>query len=40
MDENKNPHMLLTRENKYLGYVDKTTILEVYRENLKNLRIE
>ena len=40
MDENKNIHMLLTRENKYLGYVDKTTILEVYRENLKNLRIE
>ena len=40
MDETKNPFMLLTRENKYIGYIDKTAILEIYRENLKNLRIE
>lgn len=40
MDETKNPYMLLTRDNKYIGYIDKTTILEIYRENLKNLRIE
>lgn len=40
MDENKLTEILVTQQNKLIGYVTKVKILEVYRENLKNLRIE
>lgn len=40
MDENNLSEVLVTQQNKLIGYVTKVKILEVYRENLKNLRIE
>src|SRR5690606_24555181 len=40
MDKNKINVVLMTQDNKLVGYVTKLKILEVYRENLKNLRIE
>ncbi len=40
IDENHLSEILVTRQNKLIGYVTKVKILEVYRENLKNLRIE
>lgn len=40
MDENHLDHVHLTRDNKWVGFVTKTAILEAYRENLKNYRIE
>lgn len=40
MDENHLSELLVTQQNKLIGYVTKVKILEVYRENLKNLRIE
>lgn len=40
MDEQHLEYILLTQDNKLVGYIEKAHILEVYRENLKNLRIE
>lgn len=40
MDETAHQTVLLTQENKLVGCINKIDILEVYRENLKNLRIE
>ena len=40
IDENQLSEILVTQQNKLIGYVTKVKILEVYRENLKNLRIE
>ncbi len=40
MDENNLQEILLTTNNQLVGYVTKIKLLEVYRENLKNLRIE
>lgn len=40
MDENHLTELLITQHDKLIGFVTKVKILEVYRENLKNLRIE
>ena len=40
IDENHLSEILVTQQDKLIGYVTKVKILEVYRENLKNLRIE
>ena len=40
MDDNKVQEIFLTTNNALVGYITKIRILEVYRENLKNLRIE
>lgn len=40
MDDHSVSEILLTQNNIFVGYVTKVKILEVYRENLKNLRIE
>jgi len=40
MDENHLTEVLVTQHDKLIGFVTKVKILEVYRENLKNLRIE
>ncbi|WKW45644.1 chloride channel protein [Myroides sp. JBRI-B21084] len=40
IDDNHLSELLITQNNKLIGYVTKVKILEVYRENLKNLRIE
>ncbi|SEH68315.1 chloride channel protein, CIC family [Paenimyroides aquimaris] len=40
MDENHLTELLVTQHDKLIGFVTKVKILEVYRENLKNLRIE
>ncbi len=40
MDKHKTDYVVLTQDNKWVGYVTKNDILQVYRENLKNLRIE
>src|SRR5690554_5832219 len=40
MDDHHLSEVLLTQNNVLVGYVSKIKILETYRENLKNLRIE
>lgn len=40
MDEQQISYTLLTKNNEYAGYVTREAILETYRHNLKNLRIE
>ena len=40
MDDHHLTELLLTKNNALVGFVSKLRILEVYRENLKNLRIE
>jgi len=40
MDDFHLSEILLTQNNSLIGYVSKIKILETYRENLKNLRIE
>ena len=40
IDDNNLSELLVTQQNKLIGFVTKVKILEVYRENLKNLRIE
>lgn len=40
MDDYHLSEVLLTQNNVLVGYVSKIKILETYRENLKNLRIE
>src|SRR5690554_4684201 len=40
MDQHKVEEVLITQNNQLVGYVSKLRILEVYRENLKELRIE
>lgn len=40
IDDHHLNEVLITQQNKLIGYVTKVKILEVYRENLKNLRIE
>jgi len=40
MDEQHISYILLTKNNEYAGYVTKASLLEAYRYNLKNLRIE
>lgn len=40
MDDNNLSEVLVTQQNKLVGYVTKIKILEAYRENLKNLRVE
>lgn len=40
MDEQHISYILLTKNNEYAGYVTKASLLEAYRHNLKNLRIE
>ncbi|WP_313373967.1 chloride channel protein [Chishuiella sp.] len=40
MENKKIDYMLLTKQGKYVGYVTESLLLENYRYNLKNLRIE
>lgn len=40
MEEKKTDYVLLTKENKFMGYVTESLLLEHYRDNLKKLRIE
>lgn len=40
MEDHHLSEVLLTQNNSLIGYVTKVRILEIYRENLKNLRIE
>ncbi|MEG0187533.1 chloride channel protein [Algoriella sp.] len=40
MEEKKMDYVLLTKENKFMGYVTESLLLEHYRDNLKKLRIE
>ena len=40
MDDHQLSEIILTQNNVLVGYVTKVKVLEVYRENLKNLRIE
>ena len=40
MEEKKIDYVLLTKENKFMGYVTESLLLEHYRDNLKKLRIE
>lgn len=40
MDEQQISYTLLTKNNEYAGYVTREAILEAYRHNLRNLRIE
>ncbi|UUV21088.1 chloride channel protein [Paenimyroides aestuarii] len=40
IDDQHLSEILVTQNNKLVGYVTKVKILEVYRENLKDLRIE
>ena len=40
MEKQKANYLLLTQDKKFIGYVTKKDLLEAYRENLINLRIE
>lgn len=40
MEKGKTDYVLLTQDNKFLGYLTKQQLLEAYRENMINLRIE
>lgn len=40
MDKMNTNYVILTKENKYAGYITKEMVLEHYRNNLKKLRIE
>ena len=40
MDQSKEEEVLLTEHNQYVGYVRKIDILDAYRNNMRELRIE
>lgn len=40
MDQSKEEDVLLTEHNQYVGYVRKVDILDAYRTNMRELRIE
>ena len=40
MEARKVEYVLLTKKNLYVGYITESLLLENYRKNLKNLRIE
>ena len=40
MEDKKVDYMLLTKKGKYEGYVTESLLLENYRSNLNELRIE
>ena len=37
MEESRHDYVLLTKDGKYIGYITKSTIMDAYRQNLKNL---
>ena len=40
MEDKKTTYVLLTKQGKFVGYITESILLENYRDNLKNLRIE
>ena len=40
MEDKKTTYVLLTKQGKFVGYITESILLENYRDNLKNLRIQ